>query len=66
MSTIFELFQDELTVMKRGEQHLESNDLMEFRWDEGFVHAKVAASMKKCIYDVEVIKLCGRVQLKAK
>lgn len=40
-------FRDELSVVKKGELHLESGDVRTFAWDDGVVKPKVLPSMKK-------------------
>lgn len=53
-SGIFSLFKDELTVLNRGEKHLNSNDVVYFNKIDTHYTCKVRASMKKIEYTVEV------------
>jgi len=57
LSTVFEKFEDEFSVLKKGELHLESDDISQFLFENGVAKAKVLASYKKCQYDVEVIQI---------
>ena len=53
-TSIFSLFIDEFTVLKRGEQHLNSGDIVQFIKCDSHYTLKVRASMKKQEYTVEV------------
>jgi len=53
-SGIFLLFHDEFSVLNRGEQHLNSNDVIQFAKNDTHYTVKVRASMKKTDYTVEV------------
>jgi len=54
LATVMEYFSDELSVVKKGEQHLNSNDIMHFTQSGTTFNAKVLASMRIVQYEVEV------------
>ena len=53
-TAVFDQFKDEITVLKRGEQHLNSNDVTYFLQADNIFTLKVKASMKKLEYTVKV------------
>jgi hypothetical protein len=53
-TAVFDHFKDEITVLKRGEQHLNSNDVTFFMQSDNLFTLKVKASMKKLEYTVKV------------
>jgi hypothetical protein len=50
-----EFFSDEITVFKKGEKHMHSNDIKSFSQVGNVFSASISASMKKVAYDVQVI-----------
>ena len=52
-TAVFDHFKDEITVLKRGEQHLNSNDVTFFMQSDNVFTMKVKASMKKLEYTVK-------------
>ncbi|KAK4885744.1 hypothetical protein RN001_002015 [Aquatica leii] len=57
LSAIAELFSDEISVLKKGENSVESGNLIEVNFDGTLscIKAKVLASMKKRSYHVEIV-----------
>jgi uncharacterized Zn finger protein len=53
-TAVFELFANELSVLKKGEKHLTSGDVLYFQQIGTSFLSKVRASMKKTEYNVEV------------
>jgi len=52
-SAIFELFKDELSVLKSGELHLNTNNVVLLEKLGGHSNFKIRASMKKFEHDVD-------------
>lgn len=55
ITNLINFFQSDKRAIEKGENHVKSNHVVLFRYDDGHLTGKVKSSMKKINYEVQVL-----------